>query len=441
MALPISVTYTFATATSAIPLSQLDANFTTVVNGINGIGNGTNSLSNVSITGGNVVVTTANATTGNFTTVNSTTSNVSGNETVGGNLTITGGLVPSSSFLRNRIINGAMVIDQRNAGAAVTVNTNGAYFPVDRFYGQGQNTDGVYTLQQVTDGPSGFVKSLKATVTTADTSLGVTQYYNLNQTIEGFNCGDLGWGTASAQTVTLSFWVKSSVTGTFSGAFNNSANNRSYPFTYVINSTNTWEYKTVVVPGDTTGTWLTDNGAGIKIFWSFGTGSTYSGTSGSWSGALYIAATGGVNLMATNAATWQITGVQLEVGSVATPFERRLYGQELELCQRYYQKSYSMSVVPGTVSQAGAYMNPYAVAGNTLRGTVMAKVNMRTAPTVTTYNPETGTSGYWCFESSGATNQAPSGVTFISEYSWLMYSTASPAAGNYYIQYTASAEL
>jgi hypothetical protein len=255
-----------------------------------------------------------------------------------GNPVVAGTLAMSSSFMRNRIINGAMVIDQRNAGAAVTVNTNGAFFPVDRFYGQGQNTDGVYTLQQVSDGPSGFTKSLKMTVTTADSSLGATKYYNLNQTIEGLNCTDLNWGSASALTVTLSFWVKSSVTGTYSGSLNNSADNRSYPFTYAISAANTWEYKTVVIPGDTTGTWLTDNGVGIKIFWSFGTGSTYSGTAGAWAGALYVAATGATNIMATNAATWQMTGVQLEVGSVATPFEREIYSNTLAKCQRYYNK-------------------------------------------------------------------------------------------------------
>lgn len=312
-----------------------------------------------------------------------------------------------------------MVVDQRNAGAAVTVNTNGAFFPVDRFYGQGQNTDGVYTLQQVSDGPSGFTKSLKATVTTADASLGATQYYNLNQTIEGFNCADLGWGTASAQTITLSFWVKSSVTGTFSGAFNNSANNRSYPFTYAISAANTWEQKTVVVPGDTTGTWLTDNGVGIKIFWSFGTGSTYSGTAGAWAAALYIAATGGTNLMATNGATWQMTGVQLEVGSVATPFEREIYSETLAKCQRYYEIGNLWQLYSGYVVSGDVYYNP-------VRFSVTKRAGSTVTPTVI------------------AVSRFPSSITAPSVYvdGFYAQSTANVTGTGYYqYSWTASAEL
>lgn len=307
--------------------------------------------------------------------------------------------------MRNRIINGAMMIDQRNAGAALTVNSTAAFFAVDRFYGQGQSTDGVYTLQQVSDGPSGFTKSLKVTVTTADASLGATQYYNISQSIEGFNCADFGWGTASAQTVTLSFWVKSSVTGTFSGAFNNSANNRSYPFTFTIpgGSANTWVQISVTIPGDTTGTWLTDNSVGIKIFWSFGTGSTYSGTAGAWAAGLYIAATGSTNLMATNGATFYITGVQLEAGTAASPFENRLYGTELALCQRYFCKTYDAGVATGTNTTNG-WLSTHNNSSGVSLFSWRFPVEMRASPTMT-YQAN-GTGSLW-YDSGGGYIMTP----------------------------------
>jgi len=343
MALPISVTYTFATATSAIPLSQLDANFTTVVNGVNGIGNGTNSLSNVSITGGNLVVTTANATT-----INATTANISGNETVGGNLTITGGLIPSSSFMRNRIINGAMVIDQRNAGAAVT--TSGAY-TVDRFANT-QSGGGVISWARSTTAPTGFTNSLSGTVTTPDSSIAAGDIYRLYQYIEGFNCADLGFGTASASTVTVSFWVRSSITGTYCLGLQNATFNRSYAANYTINAANTWEYKTVTIAGDTTGTWATDNTAGIAVFWDLGSGTTWNQTANTWAATNTWKTSSQTSWIATNGATFYITGVQLEVGSVATPFEQEIYSTTLAKCQRY---------LPAFAPAGGG--NPYMFAG------------------------------------------------------------------------------
>jgi hypothetical protein len=239
---------------------------------------------------------------------------------------------------RNRIINGDMRIDQRNAGAAVTVNSTSVAYPVDRFFGQGQSTDGVFTLQQSSTAPAGFSNSVVATVTTADASVGATQFYLFGQRIEGFNTSDLSFGTASAKTVTLSFWTRSSLTGTFGGVLTNDGFTRSYPFTYSISVANTWEYKTVTIAGDTTGTWVgSTNDVGLRIFWGLGVGSTYSGTAGAWAGSFLLSATGAVSVIGTLNATWYITGVQLEAGSVATPFERRPYGTELALCQRYYQ--------------------------------------------------------------------------------------------------------
>jgi hypothetical protein len=239
---------------------------------------------------------------------------------------------PKTGFV-NRIINGAMTIDQRNAGAAVTAN--GTY-PVDRFL-IGNGTDGAFSAQRDTVAPSGFINSLKVTTTTADATLTTTQGLLAAHYIEGLNVADLAWGTASAQPVTLSFWVRSSLTGTFGGSLQNSALDRSYPFTYTISSANTYEYKTITVPGDTSGTWLTTNGIGLRLWFGLGVGPDRSGTAGAWSGSDLRSVTGAVSVIGTLSATWFITGVQLEKGSVVTPFEFRSIGTELALCQRYAQ--------------------------------------------------------------------------------------------------------
>ena len=268
--------------------------------------------------------------------------------TTGG--TVAAGFNSNGLFFRNRIINGDMRIDQRNAGASVTVLGSNAYI-IDRWFASGQTADGVFTVQQDTVVPAGFINSSKVTVTTADASLGASQSYIFRQAIEGTNVADFGWGAAGALTVTLSFWIRSSVTGTFGGVLQNAANDRNYPFTYVINAANTWEYKTVTVAGDTTGTWGTGTGRGITVTFSLGSGTSASATAGAWTGTSNIySATGATNLMATLSATWYITGVQLETGSVATPFERRPYGTELMLCQRYYEKSYAQETAPGAAT-------------------------------------------------------------------------------------------
>jgi len=235
---------------------------------------------------------------------------------------------------RNRIINGDMRIDQRNAGASVTLINTGIY-TVDRWQGV-EDSDGAMTSQQDSSAPTGFVNSVKCTTTTADGSLSATQYAVFLQKIEGNNISDLAWGTASAKTITLSFLVRSSLTGTFGGSLSNSANNRSYPFTYSILSADTWEQKAITIDGDTSGTWLTTNGIGINIHFGLGVGSTYSGTAGAWAGSQLVSATGATSVIGTLNANWYITGVQLEAGSTATEFERRPIGTELALCQRYY---------------------------------------------------------------------------------------------------------
>ena len=244
----------------------------------------------------------------------------------------------SSMGFKNRIINGAMVIDQRNAGTSVTINTAASTYTIDRWNAYGQGSDGVFTVQQSSTAPSGFTNSLAVTVTTADASIGAAQLYTIGHKIEGYNIADLGWGTASAKSVCLSFQVRSSVTGTFSGSLKNSNGTRSYPFTYTISVANTWEQKTVTIAGDTTGTWLTTNGIGLTLTISLGSGSNRLATAGAWAAGNYDGATGAVTLISTNGATFYITGVQLEKGSTATSFDYRPYGTELALCQRYYYR-------------------------------------------------------------------------------------------------------
>ena len=237
---------------------------------------------------------------------------------------------------KNRIINGAMVIDQRNAGASATLTNTG--YSLDRWQTY-LSPSGKYTVQQnagsVTP-PAGFTNYLGVTSTSAYSVSG-SDYQAIVQPIEGFNVADLGFGAAGASTVTVSFWVRSSLTGTFGGALANNGASRSYPFTYTITSANTWEQKSVTIAGDTSGTWNKTSSPGIVVLFGLGVGSTYSGTAGSWASANYMTATGATSVVGTNGATFYITGVQLEKGSTATSFDYRPYGTELQLCQRYYE--------------------------------------------------------------------------------------------------------
>ena len=298
--------------------------------------------------------------------------------TLSGDVTVTGTMVMGSSFLRNRIINGDMRIDQRNAGASVTITTSNQY-TVDRWQG-GATVSSKFSVQQnagsVTP-PAGFTNYLGCT-SLAATSLGASDYYVVQQKIEGLNIADLGWGTANARTVTLSFWVRSSLTGTFGGTIQNSSGGRSYVFTYTISAANTWEQKSITITGDTSGTWLTTNGIGMYLLFSLGVGSTFSGTAGSWSGSNLLSATGATSVVGTNGATFYITGVQLEIGTSATPFERRLYGQELANCQRYYAK-----ITSGNPSDAAIIALGVTITTTNTVGLLPFRQQMRAVPTLT----------------------------------------------------------
>jgi len=256
--------------------------------------------------------------------------------TIANNLTNDLGGAGGINF-RNIIINGDMSIAQRTT-SAVTINSGTIQYGIDRFGARGMSSAGVFTIEQSTDAPTNFVNSFKATVTTADSSIASNATYRVVQHIEGNMIRNLNWGTSQAQDVTLSFKVKSSLTGTFGGAIINGDYNRFYNFSYTISSANTWTDVSVTIDGDTSGTWQTNTILGMRLSLSLGAGSGEVGSAGSWGTATYEGVTGQTNLIATNGATWQITGVQLEAGTTASDFEFLPVDVNLQRCQRYYQK-------------------------------------------------------------------------------------------------------
>jgi hypothetical protein len=270
-----------------------------------------------------------------------------------------------------------MVIDQRNAGASVTPNNT---YTVDRW--QIYNTQTSKLTAQQNAGsvtpPVGFNNYLGITSSSAYSVISSDQF-SINQGIEGYNFADLGFGTANAKTVTLSFWVRSSLTGTFGGSLRNYSGTRSYPFTYTISAANTWTTISITIAGDTSGTWAgaTNDGA-ATLFFNLGAGSTYSGTAGAWAAGDFRSATGAVSVVGTNGATWYVTGVQLERGSTASSFEYRSYTTEQSLCYRYciaYGGSSTAEDLQGlgncNNSTSAVFITPFPV-------------RMRTIPSVTT---------------------------------------------------------
>ena len=284
------------------------------------------------------------------------------------------------SGARNRVINGDMRIDQRYSGTLLTGAANPNYF-CDRFgtYHDIGTLNYQQNLNSVTP-PVGFTNYLGITNTSASTSAS-TNYYNLFHPVEGYNIADFAWGTASAKPVTLSFWVMSSIAGTYSVAFNIASNSYGYPATYSISQANTWTYVSLTIPGSTVITPNTTNGSGVVIIWDLGQGSSYRFTAGSWQSGTVQGATGSTNWNQTNGATFYLTGVQLEAGTVATPFERRLYGQELALCQRYYETGFTKCYVGGATGSG------IAIATN-------FKVQKRTTPVQTYSAPPGGMSNF-----------------------------------------------
>jgi hypothetical protein len=269
---------------------------------------------------------------------------------------------------KNLIFNGAMQVAQRGTSA-----TTFAYGTVDRFKPtEGSTSSLAITQTKDTNAPSGFSNSLKITVNTAETMSGSKQLAVFHA-IEAQNLQQLGYGTSDAQSITVSFWVKSSVTGTYCLSLYENDDNRNIGATYTINSANSWEYKTITFPPDTVGVIDNNTGGGLETYFFLSIGpDRKSADNTSW--ATWSAARFGYGQVAdvagTTNATWQITGVQLEAGKVATPFEHRSYGEELALCQRYYQKMYY-----GAGANNAGYSNSYGTWHAT-------SVPMRAAPSV-----------------------------------------------------------
>ena len=286
--------------------------------------------------------------------------------------------VGSPFGFKNRIINGAMVIDQRNAGASVTPAPTYQY-TIDRWEFTVTQSSKLTTQQNAgsVTPPAGFTNYLGVTSSSAY-SVTATDRFNISQYIEGYNLADLAWGTANAKTITISAWVYSSLTGTFGGcvvAYGSSS--QYYPFTYTISSANTWTQISVTVPGNTTTAIYTNNSVGVILQFGLGVGSTYSGTAGAWSSTEYRSATGATSVVGTSGATFYITGVQLEKGSQATAFDYRDYGNELRLCQRY---CYTIR---------GVYYTRRLTIGSSTNNMIwnpQHPVPMRTTPTLLTSN-------------------------------------------------------
>jgi len=316
----------------------------------------------------------------------------------------------NATGMKNRIINGGMVIDQRNAGASVTGVTQ---YSVDRWkivcnpaskFSAQQNADAVTP-------PTGFTNYLGITSSSAY-SVSSSEYQAFSQVVEGYNVADLGWGTANAKTITVSFWARSSLTGTFGGSIRDAAGLRSYPFSYSISSANTWEKKAVVVTGDTTGTWLTTNGIGLVLYFGLGVGTTFSAAAGAWAAGNYLSTTGATSVVGTSGATFYITGVQLEEGNAATSFDFRDYGRELAMCQRYY------TVVSSSTNSnlVGAYCRSSTVIE--AFGTPMP-VQMRTTPSLGT----TGT--LYFFNGTANANLSSISISASSTSQWSLTATIS----------------
>lgn len=412
---------------TTLPRQTLDIIGNSIISGNIGIGT-TLPRTVTDITGGII----ASGNIGIGTTIARYPVDVTGNMVVSG--TVSGG---TGLMFRNRIINGDMRIDQR-LSATTAATTNGAY-SADRFQVVFSITGGTVSLSQaaVPATLTGFTKCIKLTGTTAVT-FGTGSYLQVIQTIEGYNIADLNWGTANASSVTISFWIYSTLANTYSVSIRNSALNRSYVVNYTITNVNTWQQVIFTMPGDTTGTWVTDNTGGILLIFTFGAGSTFQTASpNTWLAGSFIGTASTSTTFGTSSV--YITGVQFEKGTVATPFERRSFATELALCQRYYTKSYDIDQVLNTalnLSGIGIYSSETSA-----MWTFQFPCEMRIAPNITIYAPNTGTAGNYSVGGT-LTNYAAT-VNVVTTRGANVYANANGPAGGgfYYVHYTANAEL
>jgi hypothetical protein len=367
--------------------------------------------------------------------------------TGGTNVAITGDLTANNFAGRNRIIGGDFTTNPWQRGTSFSAIANAAY-SADRWV-VGYTTSAAQTASKAADAPTAaqagtFTQNcLSLAVTTADTSIAAGDYMILVQVIEGLNAASFGFGQAGTRYVTLSFWVKGTKTGIHCVQVANSAGNRSYVAEYTINSTNTWEYKTITIPVDTTGTWLYDTGIGLNVRFVLMSGTTHHASADTWIAGGPLATSNQVNALDSTSNTFKIALVQLEAGSVATTFDARSVGTELALCQRYFQKSYNQETALATGSfPAGEVRWQSANTAIQSAPTIMLPVVMRATPTLTIYSPSDGASGNVYNHSTGA-NVAMTGAdsATVGTRGWSGGSTGFADTHIIGYQYAATAEL
>jgi hypothetical protein len=404
----------------------------------------------VTITGGNISgVTITGPITGDV------TGNLTGNVT--GNLTgnVTGGSVVATSYnggqlagLRNKIINGAMEVAQRGVLFSVASGSTGSGYTLDR-YTRIASTPAVLDIIQSSDGPASeptLQLSLRCTVTTADATIAATDLWSVVQKIEGYSARDL-----VGKTFTLSFWVRSAKTGVHCVSFQNdfaASTDRSYVAEYNVSAADTLEYKQITVIGGliTAGTWDWTNGSGLAVGWTLCCGTNWQGTLGSWQSAVLYGTSSQVNVLDTIGNIFAITGVQVEVGNTATPFEHRPFGMELALCQRYYEKSFPynyepvqniVSLVGATAGVRGAVLATGQVVNQKFSSAVKFAVAKRATPTITTYAPDSATAN-WSLNTTTPT----AATANIGDSAFAVTGSTAVTAGNdYSIHWQAVAEL
>ena len=305
------------------------------------------------------------------------TINAQGDATFSGIVTTTTGqfVTPNTTgslAARNRIDNGAMEISQRG-GSEITINGSTEQCLIDRWFARSEPGDS-FLYDQDGSAPYGFKSCLKFNCASTSSG-GSNELHTITQAIEGNMIADFGFGGGSARGMAISFWVKSSLTGTFGGAVQNSARNYSYPFSYNIGSADSWEYKTIIIPGPTSGTWLNDTNVGIRLIFDMGSGSSFRGTAGAWTASDKRGVSSAVSPMQTSNSVWRVTGVQLEMGPAATPFEYVGYDRELQNCQRYFQFIGAGFIAAARGASSSMYLYSYT-----------CPVNLRASPTISTNN-------------------------------------------------------
>lgn len=346
-------------------------------------------------------------------------------------------LLPAGLGFRNLLINGAMQIDQRNSASSAVNNVAGgdAYF-IDRWHTFGAAANKISATQVTVASLSGtapsdpYVFTARLTSAASTFTPGVGDAYGIRQYVEGSNIQTLGWGTSNAKQLVLSFWVRSSVTGTYAVAIFNSANDRSFVQTYTVNAANTWEKKTIYITGDSSGTWLTTTGIGLRVWWDLGSGSNFNTTAGTWQAALKVNTSAQANWVGQNAATFYLTGVQLEQNYQPTPFEQRPIGVELALCQRYYFDNKTSYVV----------YNGFTTTNGQKWTSAQLPIEMRAVPTVTPIDGAGNSNRVTSQDSAGITTDNVS-IALTSAYKTSVAVLISSTATGFYYRFTASAEL